>query len=51
MTILEQRFLELVPILLKQVVQELHEINESLNAENAKSAHILGKCEDPGELI
>lgn len=30
MTILEQRFLELVPSLLKQIVEELKEIKETL---------------------
>lgn len=30
MTVLEQRFLELVPTLLKQIVEELKEIKETL---------------------
>ena len=30
MTILEQKFLEIVPILLRQIAEELHAINETL---------------------
>lgn len=40
MTILEQRFLEIVPIMLKQIAEELKAINETLKKEKEDGTEV-----------